>query len=386
MIKLSLQPILITEVHADPLLGVVGAAWQHSRPEFTGDAAAAALLIDAPVNDLAGMVLQMRVPVLFRDIIAGMRDHIMWARTSRVDNLLEVWPIHSSVQGADLATISLLASYMYDQATSDVPQDNYRLALPVSYMTNFTCRLSIRSAVKLLNYMRRLGASSGELQEACGEFIQQLSAILYMHRVPVAQLRNAYKEVDYTPALNLNEAMVTGAYGDTIVYRGYVPLALRAQIIRHRSFNIADTFKQLMLRADIWTMAISNEILMEVSAGVHVWREIIAERNCWMAQTDLWAPVLGEVNKFMPGQTLTLPCADGICPYTGDCQQRIEGRDPGVPCPRHLNLAANQARTAAFKIASIDSYKVDMLGYVEQSGRPREFWHNEIHNLTSVEP
>ena len=71
---------------------------------------------------------------------------------------------------------------------------------------------------------------------------------------------------------------------------------------------------------------------------------------------------------------------------TGDCQQRIEGRDPGVPCPRHLNLAANQARTAAFKLASIDSYKVDMLGYVEQSGRPREFWHNEIHNLTSVEP
>ena len=75
---------------------IVQEAWRVSRPQErinpSGITTGQIMAIDAPVSELTGVVLRMKVPILIRELIFTMRDHIAWARTSRVDDLFE-WDI-----------------------------------------------------------------------------------------------------------------------------------------------------------------------------------------------------------------------------------------------------------------------------------------------------
>ena len=64
-------------------------AWELSRSKDDETPLKRILSIDAPVNEIPSLVLNIECTILEREIFASYRDHVMWARTSRVDNPLE---------------------------------------------------------------------------------------------------------------------------------------------------------------------------------------------------------------------------------------------------------------------------------------------------------
>ena len=60
-------------------------AWELSRSPDDATPLDTILSIDAPVNEIPSVVLSIECTILEREIFASFRDHVMWARTSRVD-------------------------------------------------------------------------------------------------------------------------------------------------------------------------------------------------------------------------------------------------------------------------------------------------------------
>ena len=118
----------------------------------------------------------------------------------------------------------------------------------------------------------------------------------------------------------------------TTIIQARVPISLRAQLVRHRNLHFVDNFYYQLTEPDILLADLSWHVEMEISAPNDVWKSVISKRSCWIAQADLWKPIL---DKFDEG---FLPCADGKCPYVKDAELRFTDADPGVPCPRYANL------------------------------------------------
>lgn len=382
MLTLVPTDILITEIHTAPVLSIAAQAWMISRPHVTPEQAAGeAMLIDAPINDIPSLYLKMRVPILFREVIFSMRDHHAWARTSRVDDLLTTWPVVTGLDEFSMDEISRLGERMFNEMTHDVTQDDYRTLLPLAYMTEFAIRLSLRQAIRLIKYFDHLGEWF-PLHDQAQTVVKQLSEILLFQGVPVAKMVERYVFVELCPTPQWNaEWARQGRIGDTIVVRLMAPLALRAQVIRHGELSVTDDLGRLLAMAGIWYKPLRTEVRMEISANVHVWQQLISKRTCWLAHTDLWAPILNRVTAMLLDTASSLPCADGKCPYDGDCMQRLSGNDPGVPCPRHLNLTTPLVRQLAFSKASPAAYAQEQTLYLAESGRPREFWNAEIDQM-----
>jgi hypothetical protein len=113
-----------------------------------------------------------------------------------------------------------------------------------------------------------------------------------------------------------------------------VPLGLRAQIVRHRELQFVDNLMDLIKSEELPTVQLNVPIAMVIIARKDVWRSVMSKRLCWIAQHDIWA----HLTKLFPASAL--PCADGSCPYRVDVQARMQGKDPGCPCPRYCNLYA----------------------------------------------
>jgi hypothetical protein len=161
-----------------------------------------------------------------------------------------------------------------------------------------------------------------------------------------------------------------------------IPLSLRAQLIRHRTISVVDNLLDLMMMDGVLSTAHSVLMTVEVSASNYVWESIISKRNCWVAQVDLWKPLIDEVNKHIHTKELILPCNNGVCPYSGDCVERLKGSDPGVPCPRHaLLMDGHDGLVVSDYIgSSFDLLKMveETTNYVRHSGRDTHYWDSQI--------
>jgi hypothetical protein len=100
-------------------------------------------------------------------------------------------------------------------------------------------------------------------------------------------------------------------------------------------------------------------------------QELAAKRNCWIAQTDLWQPIIREINVLMKSESSEplLPCADGKCRFKIDNDLRKAGKDPSPQCPR----AAKIERTKIVNLSPLFTYAAKRPDF--------NFWTKEIQDV-----
>ena len=281
--------------------------------------------VDAPVNEMPSALLHFKdFTILEREIFFSSRHHVAWARTSRVDDPLE-FTVPEAFVSADQ---DHARQQMFDAIASGETQDNWRMHLPLVALTSWTARLSFRELHRLSSYFLYLGHRVR--QSRLIDVKIALDAVIIKMNLPPMQPK--------TPQY-LNEAPMLPRYdngrmqhGEFFIVDARVPVALRAQIIRHRDLMFADDYFQLLLR-DWRTLQLGSTVQMSISGRRDTWQAILSSRSCWIAQADLWQGITRLFNQ------TALPCADGECPFSADAEARLTpGNDPNPPCPRYMNL------------------------------------------------
>lgn len=335
MIKTTIPRVKVIK---QPDLTLALDAWLHSRPNEAPENVGLQniLKIDAPVAEFPRVTAQFYAPILVREIVCTLRDHVVWARTSRVDDLTN-WEVHPLAHTD--ATRDLLAELLHLRAAG-AEQDDYRFNLPLGYMTHFTVDLPLRSWLNLAHYFGRLtqkALSDGDdICELWAQMNNQMLARLYPE-----WLRDVrYKDRELCPEWELGENVHVGSM---IVADALVPIALRAQVVRHRMFMIADDLSDFF-SAEALSLPISTNMNLQIAAPREVAQQIVAKRQCWIAQSDIWQPLIlqlqvalntGDKPTSSDGTDApTLPCDDGVCPYRRDNDLRRFGKDPNPPCPK----------------------------------------------------
>lgn len=315
--------------------------WQLSRnltTEVTNDDV---FCVDVPVCELPTCLLSLsEMTILEREIVASSRSHVMWARTSHVDD-----PSRFAVPVRLARPSNLLAlKKMKAAIEAGLSQDEWRAYLPVTSMTAWTQRISYRDLVKLTGYFLRLSARpqlAPQLRDRLGETTRRLGEVVDMFTGSPSrtwQAVNTFQAVDFLHegGVSVHEARTTGAFVSVGIE---VPLWLRAQIVRHRPLSFVDTFfADVLARPDVVDLDIGTPVRMQLTAERGYWKSVLSKRSCWLAQDQLrgrkdpWAAIIERHGGAV------LPCADGTCPYERDAALRLTDADPGVPCPRYMNL------------------------------------------------
>jgi hypothetical protein len=367
MTKITPSKIKVKAIQVDPIYGVTERAWRISRPDAAAIDIEEIYKIDAPINELSGFVFHLHVPILLREIIVSARDHVIWARTSRVDNLTAEWPVYEGITSSELLKVIELADKMKGAVREGKKQDDYRMFLPISYMTDFTARFSVRSLRRLLAFLDTLEAP--EMSRMATDFRNAVLAELGI--ASKYQIMESYAK--HEPFLEAFEPVThyQSRVGNILSVTRNMPLALRAQLARHRQLNIADELLELLNEKGVWGVPIGEKMSVTASGSEAVWRQIVRERNCWLAQGGLWADIVDTINTLLDDSKLSLPCENGICPYSADCLQRHNGNDPGAPCPRWYNLEKKAAPAHMLP---------EMRSYMEKT-RPQPQWRFEMNQL-----
>lgn len=318
--------------------------------------------VDAPVMDFPVVTLAVECTILEREIIVSYRDHVMWARTSRVDSPLD-FVVDPCVAEELKFFVAAAKSRMIQDMNEGMAQDQYRMSLPVMALTSFTMQISTRSLIKLYRTFRDLRAAGcSDTDDLFSSAIIAIGNVL--SDIGISAADSKIKYVNVLPTIK-NGA--TGRVGDMLtVYLPRAPLALRAQVIRHRSLSVKDGLRDFIIDGLHYT--IGNTLPMSVSADVDTWIDIISKRSCWMAQHDLWKPLVDIARNQLGSDERLLPCSKGVCPYDLDAKLRYTDKDPGAPCPMHAWL--NKRNLDWHEIQACEDQ-------VEAEGRP-EFWSNII--------
>jgi hypothetical protein len=280
------------------------------------------LAVDAPVNELPAYVLHFEdMMVLEREIFTTPRHHVIWARTSRVDD-----PLQFMVPGvyAGLVPVDAIRAAMQAAKGAGQIQDHWRSLLPLAAHTSWCGRLSLRDLVKMRDYFVYLA--------------DHVTPILRERFLDVADMLTLCAPINgvrYAPEQYLNEkplrgAKLTSVYSHWQFITTTVPLMLRAQVVRHRPIMFVDNFFQLLRSSNVLTMNLNAPVRMQLCATASTWHAVTAKRNCWISQNELWQPLLQH--------STALPCDDGHCPYAEDNRSRMQGNDPNPPCPIFLEM------------------------------------------------
>ena len=183
---------------------------------------------DLPVNDIPSVVLSITSTIAEREVITSFTDHVMWARTSRVDDPLDFTVDEVFKNTLD---VGLIKKQMKRMKQKNLRQDDYRLLLPLSAMTTYMIRISLRSLVKLGLVFSDL---SGKMyvDEYCMLFANACVSIddfstLIMPPEQYDSMLESYS----TPKLFPNISnMESGCVGDVIVATLEAPFSLRTYL------------------------------------------------------------------------------------------------------------------------------------------------------------
>jgi hypothetical protein len=131
-------------------------AWELSRSPDDTTPLKTILSIDAPVNEIPSVVMSIECTILEREIFSSFRDHVMWARTSRVDDPSE-FAVSDYFKYSDMIDdIVLLKGKINSDMEAGIIQDEYRLHMPICATTSFTTRLSWRGLIKIYKFYEKL--------------------------------------------------------------------------------------------------------------------------------------------------------------------------------------------------------------------------------------
>ena len=334
-------------------------AWELSRSPDDTTPLDTILSIDAPVNEIPSIVMSVQCTILEREIFASFRDHVMWARTSRVDAPSEFVVPEYFQLSEDNATIMLLKQRIKADMDAGIIQDEYRLHMPICAMTSFTTRLSWRGLIKIY------------------KLYEYLATINEYFVVGKAELNNKFQLHKYAgnnsfvnpiPMLQENE-MVSGNIGPVVTVFQEMTIGLRAQVVRHRNYTIKDNLMEIIKSKDCWTRTLGDKIKISISAEIEFWKTVVNKRQCWIAQYGIWKDIIIVAQEYISISEQDLPCNKGFCPYTRDAELRHTDDDPGAPCPIHSDLTSTP----------IDPKYMDMVR-IEASYRPA-FWQKHIDKL-----
>lgn len=75
------------EVISDISFSNIVEAWKTSRPNDQDPKPFDILKMDVPVNEFLFIQFELEAPIAIRELICSMRSHVVWARSSRVEDL-----------------------------------------------------------------------------------------------------------------------------------------------------------------------------------------------------------------------------------------------------------------------------------------------------------
>tara|TARA_R110002020_G_scaffold264508_2_gene479278 strand:- start:1496 stop:2572 length:1077 start_codon:yes stop_codon:yes gene_type:complete len=338
-------------------------AWELSRSPDDATPLDTILSIDAPVNEIPSIVMSIECTILEREIFASFRDHVMWARTSRVDAPSEFEiPDYFKYSDVDVASI-ILKEKIKSEMDAGVIQDEYRLHMPISAKTSFTTRISWRGLVKIYKLYEYLSTIDNYFIIGKDELDNKFDLKKYAGN---------YSYVDPIPVLQEDE-MINCKAGPIVTIFQEMTIGLRAQVVRHRNYTIKDNLMEIIKSKDCWTKTLGDKITISISAEIEFWKTVVNKRQCWIAQYGIWKNIIVAVQKHLSVSEEDLPCNKGFCPYTRDAELRHTDDDPGAPCPIHSELNS----------MPIDPKYMEMVR-IEASYRPA-FWQKHINKLERVQ-
>jgi len=315
-------------------------AWCNSRPKEKMEELYGKMVrsLDLPVNEFCSASMFVESTILEREIIVSMRNHVMWAQTSRVQNILEFeYPDWID----DTEVFERVRDRMIT-ASGVSRQDDFRMELPIMSTTKYSIRMSARDIAHLRNYAVHLLESGNfnHLLEMLESFIYEFDAVLVHLGFEIDAIEK-YKTPEILKSIKCNSS---GHIGGTITISARISISLRAQLVRHRSILIRDNLRSMMMDPGIVYSSIGDKMFVQISGFEEDMIDILRKRSCWIAQYNLWAPILNEISTIIEADSAGLPCHDGECPYEKDAELRLEGKDPNAPCPKHAilnNLSIN---------------------------------------------
>ena len=338
-------------------------AWELSRTPDDTTPLDTILSIDAPVNEIPSVVLSIECTILEREIFASFRDHVMWARTSRVDapENFEIPKYFNNIPD-HVDAKNFLKDKIKKDISNNIIQDEYRMHMPVCSLTSFTTRLSWRGLIKIYKLY---------------EYLSQIDVYFIIgknelnNKFQLEKYAKNYSFVNPIPEVRTNE-MQTGRIGPIINVFLNMTIALRAQVVRHRNFTIKDNLMSIIKKRN-WFTTLGHKININIAAETEFWKTVINKRQCWIAQYGIWKEIIVAAQKYIDISEKDLPCNKGFCPYTRDAELRHTDNDPGAPCPIHSNLAS----------MPIDKKYMPMVN-IEASYRPN-FWKKHINNVEVIQ-
>tara|TARA_R110002020_G_scaffold85119_1_gene210241 strand:- start:1753 stop:2832 length:1080 start_codon:yes stop_codon:yes gene_type:complete len=334
-------------------------AWELSRSPDDKTPLDTILSIDAPVNEVPSIVMSVECTILEREIFASFRDHVMWARTSRVDDPAKFeTPLY--FESKYKYKLKELRSQIEQDIKEGMIQDIYRMHMPLCSKTSFTTRVSWRGLIKIYKFFEFLS----EIDEYFMLGLSQLEK-----KFGLKEYARNYSFVNPIPKLNKSDENVSGKIGPIITIFQTMSIALRAQLVRHRNFTFTDNLLEIIEKGDSWIKPMGNPMKISISAEVNFWKTVINKRQCWIAQYGIWEDVIMKAQEYLEISEQDLPCNKGFCPYTRDAELRHTDDDPGAPCPIHSKLS-NMPIDPKY----MESVKV------EASYRPA-FWQKHIKEL-----
>lgn len=357
-------------------------AWKNSRPTEGNATLTDMLDLDLPVNEFTRVNLFIESTLIEREIFATMRNHVMWAQTSRVQDctLFEIDYDFNPNLVKHEELFERRRSAMIALSYSGTRQDDYRLMLPIFAKTKYSISTDVRSIIKLGKYFI-------ELSKICHEnLIDQF--LSFGHELFDAAESILAQQVEHKTVMKVFDRMkpydflyrgdiekVSSRQGSVITVSSTLPLHLRAQLVRHRAIHFTDNFLQF-LSLDILSESMTAEISVQITGTVDELTEVISKRSCWVANYSVWSYLLRKIESNMPQTADFLPCKNGVCPFHGDVVLRYEGKDPNPPCPIHLDL-----NNLPLKPGMAES----MVRMVTRDRRPVEFWHQKISKVIQKE-
>ena len=338
-------------------------AWELSRSPDDTTPLDTILSIDAPVNEIPSIVMSIECTILEREIFASFRDHVMWARTSRVDAPSEFDVPEYFKYSEVMDDVVMLKERIKTDMDAGIIQDEYRMHMPVCSLTSFTTRLSWRGLIKIYKLYEYLSTIDEYFIIGKNELNNKFQIHSYAKN---------YSYVDPIPLLP-NFEMLSGKVGPIVTIYQEMTIALRAQVVRHRNYTIKDNLIAIIKSKDRWTKTLGDKIKISISAEIKFWKTVINKRQCWIAQYGIWKDIIVEAQKHILISEQDLPCNKGFCPYTRDAELRHTDNDPGAPCPIHSDLTSTP----------IDPKYMDMVR-IEASYRPA-FWQKHIEKLEGIQ-
>ena len=301
-------------------------AWFNSRPQEDRSKTIDDIIgIDLPTNEFASINLFIESSIVEREIFASMRNHIMWAQGSRVNDVLSFRLDHEVLENRAFA--ESCREFMIEQSDLGARQDDYRLGLPLLSQTHYSISISFRGLVKVILYFRRVASTmGGPLKDRFDNFADLLENALFDH-YGLFELPS-YRDIKILDeSMSWPNIMLDGSsYTDGIItVTATLPVHLRAQLVRHRSISFRDNFLAMITSKAVLLATQTTDLKVTTHGSRQDFEEVLTKRSCWMANYSVWANFLTKVEVHMGDMSSVLPCASGRCPYHGDAMLRYEG-------------------------------------------------------------